>query len=140
MAALGLREVVARVDERHQVVELGLLVGKLAGNLLEGAGLHRQLRLADAQSFAGFPFLGGHRLQDDGSLVKLGLEAGNRFAGPADLRELARGLGLHLLDTGLEPARRHGDLRVQLAHIRLDVGHQAGRGGFKTFNGEAPEP
>jgi hypothetical protein len=54
MAPLGLREVVARVDERHQVVELGLLVGKLAGNLLEGAGVHLRLsRMRESPRGAG---------------------------------------------------------------------------------------
>ena len=44
----------------------------------------------------------------------------------------------HLLDAGLEPARRHGDLSVKLAHVGLDVRHQLGRRGFETFHGEAP--
>jgi len=67
-------------------------------------------------------------LQGNRPFVELGLEAGDGLARAADLGQLGGGLGLHLLHAGLETARCHRDLRVQLAHVGFDVGHQPGSG------------
>ena len=55
----------------------------------------------------------------------------------AELGELARGLGLHLLDAHFEPARRHREFGAQLILVGLDFRHRERRRGFQAAHGEA---
>ena len=136
---LGLGQLVARVDEGHQVLQLRLLVGKLAVDFLERAGLHRQLRLGGAMLFGERTLLGFKHLHCDFAVGMLGLQPRDRFGGLADLGQLHGGAEFHLLDARLQPSRGDGDLSVQLSHVGFDVGHHFWRDGLEPFPCEAPD-
>ena len=54
----------------------------------------------------------------------------------AELGELARGLGLHLLDAHFEPPRRHGEFGAQLILVGLDFRHRQRRRRLEAPHGQ----
>ena len=82
-------------------------------------------------------FLGLERKQRRGLFAELELEAADRVALLADLRELVRGLRLHLLDAHFEPARGHGEFGAQLILVGLNFRHRERGERFQPPHGEA---
>ena len=71
MAAVGLRELVAGIDEGHEFLELGLFLRELAFELLERAGLDREVRLGGAHLLRHRALLDFERFQRDGAIGML---------------------------------------------------------------------
>ena len=126
-----------QVELGHEPVEFRLAVGELLLGLLEAAQLGGELGRGGAQLGADRAFLVLQRRQNRGSLGQLRLEAGDRLAGLADLGQLIRGLGLHLLDADFEPPGRDRDLGMDLVHVRLDDRHHGRRHGLQAKDGGA---
>jgi hypothetical protein len=76
------------------------------------------------------------RKHGGGLFPKLELEAPDRLALLSDVGELARGLGLHLLDAHFEASRRHRKFGSQLILVGLDLGHGHRRDGLEPFHRE----
>src|SRR3954467_4473274 len=87
--------------------ELGRGSGKLALGLFEGSRLGGALRLNALQLLAEHILPGFESVKGCGLLAEFELEAADGLTLLADFGELARGLGLQLLDRQLEPASSH---------------------------------
>ena len=112
---------------RGDLGELGLRRRQRALRSLQRAALGRELVLGSASSSLSCFSLALEREQRRGLLAELELEPADGLALLADLGELARGLGLHLLDAHFEPARRHGEFGAQLILVGLDFRHRQRR-------------
>ena len=89
VAGVGHGELVARIDEAHQVLELGLLGQEPLVDLLQCRGSDRQLRFGRPQLFGCRAFPGFERTERNRPLRMLRLQPRNGLGGLADLGELA---------------------------------------------------
>ena len=126
----------ALVEIGGELGEFGLLVGEHALGFAQRADLDRVLGLGRLQLILERLLARFEREDRRGLLAELDLEAVDGVGLLAELGELARGLGLHLLDRKLEPARRHGEFGAQLVLVGLDLRHRQRRRRLQPPHGQ----
>ena len=137
LGALAVGDQRAFAELAEKLCQLGFLVGEVTLGFAQRARFDLEFFLGGAQLIAQRLVARFERENGRGLLAELFLELIDGVGFLAELGQLRRGLGLHLLDAHFEPSGRHREFGAQLVLVGADLGDRQRRCRFEALHRQA---
>ncbi len=135
--ALAVGDQRAFAELAEKLCQFGFLVGEMALGFAQRARFDLEFILGGAELIAQRLVARFERKNGRGLFAELFLELVDGVGLLAELGQLRRGLGLHLLDAHFEPSGRHREFGAQLILVGADFGDRQRRRRFEALHRQA---